>query len=329
MSIRRFILLAVFFLLGFAALFGACSVYYFLRVRQTDIYLEQIAYLKDVPADPVVVFFGDSHPAMDIRTSVLGPEYLNAAYPSDNLREVALKAQELLVLYPSIHFLVVPIDDHVFGAYRTEDRNFSGILHFVSLRDALRLYGFHPLAIVESVATYLVPLAHPEHRQEFVRIFKQDVAALFTGEIPERELFWDEHCQLSLRSDKVWTDLPQEKRDELGKGRAELQLREPIINEELVEALDALFLIAEEHGVDVVGVRYPMTPAYQRHAASHHISAVRDLLYTYPFIALLDYEQLFDEQRDLFQDEDHLNASGALLFSRRVREDLQSLLVEP
>jgi hypothetical protein len=45
-----------------------------------------------------------------------------------------------------------------------------------------------------------------------------------------------------------------------------------------------------------------------------------------PFRAILDYQQLYDDRQDLFQDEDHLNETGALLFSQRLASDLEPLL---
>jgi len=92
-----------------------------------------------------------------------------------------------------------------------------------------------------------------------------------------------------------------------------------------VRAIDALFILAEEYGAEVVGVRYPTTNGYQQYARSYNINSVRSALATYPFKAMLDYEQLFSDRQELFQDGDHLNALGASIF-KKLLDDLSRLL---
>src|SRR3989339_317370 len=313
----------IIFIFGFVVLFAICSVYYQVRVLQSDNLLRQFEYVKQESLQPEVVFFGDSHPAMDVRTSVMGERYFNFAFPSFNLREAYLKAQFILEHKPHVRAFVIPADDHIFSVYRAEDRNFAPMLHLVRLRDVWQVYRFRPLDALVSLATYAVPLSHPMHRQEFVRVFKKDVASLFTGESLERDLFWDDRDQLILREGKSWSDIPEGQRKESVASRVHVQLRDPLVNGKLISALERIFTLAQAHGVMVIGVRYPVVREYQDHARFMDIASVRAVLAAMPFRAILDYQQLYDDRQDLFQDEDHLNETGALLFSQRLASDLE------
>ncbi|MDD5025961.1 MAG: hypothetical protein PHH13_01140 [Candidatus Peribacteraceae bacterium] len=317
---------AVSFLIGFGVLFAACSAYYEVRVIRSDNLLKQFAYVRQESLQPEVVFFGDSHPAMDVRTDAMGGRYFNFAFPSFNLREAYLKVQFILQHKPRVRAFVVPADDHIFSVYRSEDRNFAPMLHLVTLRDVWQVYQFRPLDMLTSLATYVAPLSNPIHRQEFVRVLKKDISSLFTGELLQRDLFWDGHCQLTLREGKEWSTLPEGQREETAASRVQVQLQDPLVNQELVRALRSLLALAEEHGVAVIGVRYPIVREYQDRARLMDIASVRAVQSKLPFRAILDYQQLYDDRQNLFQDEDHLNETGAILFSRRLARDLEALL---
>lgn len=94
---------------------------------------------------------------------------------------------------------------------------------------------------------------------------------------------------------------------------------------ELRTVLDKIVVLAERHGVKVIGLRSPLSAEYRRHAQSYDIGSVLAAYDHAPLHAMLDYARYLSDRTDYFQDGDHLNDLGAAVFTRRVARDLRGI----
>lgn len=123
---------------------------------------------------------------------------------------------------------------------------------------------------------------------------------------------------------------PAEMENSAKKVARSLFQEEPWYDERMAWYLDAMLQRARDNGLKVVLVQCPImraldaemrnyvpNDAFESHKAS--------VLAKFPEVALLNYQERFFDQPELFYDANHLHVSGARIFSKMVRDDLERL----
>lgn len=110
--------------------------------------------------------------------------------------------------------------------------------------------------------------------------------------------------------------------------RAELHFGKPTLSLASARHLERLLELCEREGIEVLLVRFPLTPAYREALAAHVDEAVLDARLAKiaaPFrgIRTLDFRARFDDHPGLFSDVDHVNERGAVLLSQAIRRALE------
>ena len=324
MSPRAFIQQLAWFATGLLLLFIACSVHYMILSRRDNM-TRQLAIFAS--ARPEFLVLGDSHPAMNVDMRTLGPRYATLAYPQENWREIFLKARYALAAKREIRGVVIPVDLHMFAAYRAEDSGMTNSMRFTrAYADLEPLYRspLFPLRYLKSLIVYYVPLCLGPNWSNYRGLVLDDIQDAFADHAPRKRIEIDNFGTIYYSDGKTFADLPRVTREAAAHTRAGELFRPPNDSESLVRAFDAFLGLCAERHIAVVGVRYPLTSEVQRAATAYDIRPAEEVYRKRGarMAAILDYTHLMDSAPRSFRDEDHLTRAGARAFTRVLGRDL-------
>jgi len=115
-----------------------------------------------------------------------------------------------------------------------------------------------------------------------------------------------------------------------GKERAKLYLSREVYFDDLMKIYFEMIMgLCNEHGVNVILVRIPVTNEYFEEASKvvpvdKLYGEVEQSFVNYPNVThVLDYHDLYFDHPEYFFDADHLNPEGSDLFTERLKKDLE------
>lgn len=298
-----------------ALLFVMSSVYFEIRVRQRDNFFIHYSHFAKPSVTPRILVVGDSRPAVDLRREVLPAAIYNFGHPGEGMRQMLLKTEYALATKPSVKYLVLQIDDYVLGGYRDFNTRYGAYLSFANIGLIKRFFPTSRARIVRNVLAFTLPLSSHEERQILRRVLVNDVAALLTGRSPKKTVYVDRclNTVFSIKTD--WQSLSPEIKAKQVKRRALNQYDGKLVTEALRRSLYEIFAIAKRHNVRVIGIRFPVSPEYNRLNSKRNVAPVRRIMAALPFDAILDFRHSYDDRPELFHDPDHLTTRGATIFS--------------
>lgn len=216
----------------------------------------------------------------------------NFAWPSDSYVDTARKAQKLLEI-GKVRRLYLSADFHMLAVSR---ENYSN--------------GIRSIRFAENVDL--------DDWREFVRLKLRNRITLFDSSSRDllvlrvRGAFHDPNESTKTRS---WAALSPEERAARAALRVSHQLPESNSSVELKSALVRILEMCAAKGVDVVGIKFPVTREYLEDTEAIDLGA-EAVFHRYGF-RVVDWRELFLDQPELFRDQDHLNAEGAERFAAR------------
>ena len=327
MPARRFVLRSLLFTAGLGLLFAVCSLHYAVLSRGDNLARQLELFAA---TDPEVLILGDSHAAMNVDMTVLGSRYASLAYPQENWREIYLKARYALASKPGVRAIVVPIDWHMFGAYRSEDLDMTHSMRFTRAYgdlDPLYRDRLFPLRYLKSLVVYHLPLTAGPTWSNY-RVLALDALEHRVGRgKADKRIVIDASGSMYYSEVKSFADLPEGSRREAARARTTEQLQAPNACTPLIHAFDEFLAFCARRNVAVIGVRYPLTTEFRDAAAAYDVTGIEAVYRSRApkLAAVLDYSRSMDASPSLFRDEDHLTRQGSRTFTRMLRRDLDSL----
>lgn len=311
------------FAVGFLLIFAAANVYYHQRVVKNDYFFILFNRFKQENIQPRIIFLGDSHAVFDIKSEFLDNEYYNFSFPSEGWREFYLRLRVALKLKRTITHVIIPLDDHAFAPYRGQDVFFTNFLHFSDLQDIKTIFKPSTVTLFKARVSNYLPLVSPSNRALIRKVTGEDLYALITRTKNIKSIVIDAWGGLVTTDERIWSEISEEERNAEIVSRANKHFRKPLINEGLVATFEDFLRYCKEHGVKVIGVRYPVTTDYQQVAKDRGEGLVQKKYKEFSFDSTLDYYHAFDKHQDYFRDPDHLNTKGAVVFSQMLMKDLR------
>ncbi len=313
------------FLFGLAAILALASWYYEVRVRWNDPFFQQVIWFDNPAVQPAVVILGDSRVAMGISAERLPPGFVNWSFPGETLRHVMLRAKHAIDTKPGLKYIVLGLDDITLSEPRAVDRDATRQLQFANLRDVALAYPWSPRLLLRSAALYYFPLINATNRRVLVKQARDDIAALF-GREPARRPTRLVCGDFEFAPGLTWADRLRPAGFQRSAEHIESLLGESNDTEELRVILVRLLRHAETRGVQVIGLRSPVSDAYRRIADRYDTSSAIAFMVRQRLVDYLDMHRFFEGRDELFIDQDHLGSTGARLFTDRVIDILQGRL---
>lgn len=312
-KMRNISKIALFLVLLIAIHAGLRQVYYAL-ITPYDSYLSrQQAFNRHEGAYDAVVL-GDSHAQVGVVPKELG----NAA----NLSQLG---EAYIVRYYKLRYnvrknpgkiktLVMPLDLHSFSPVWGQNFNNVSSSRYVNFLDYMWHTGVTATALKSFVHYYLFPYA--DCTREIYRALPKVQKAKRQKDLG---LLTQSLADLSVTNSQIEWLMSEHYGEE----------REWLSQKSLLY-FNRIKALCQEHDIRVIFVRFPVSEPYVE-AASQVVpieefdAMTRELVNEWPGAVLLDYRELYFDREDFFSDLNHLNAKGAIHFSRHFREDLVRL----
>jgi hypothetical protein len=300
---------SLFFTILIVIFFFFSANYEFLIKNDKAAYLRVIeTFLKK---NPKVVFLGDSHPNAGISENDLSDNYAKLSHGGDNLRQMILKLEYAKRTKPEVKFAVIPLDYHTFSDYRNRNLSFARDLNYTDNYALIRnLYNPNKITLYKELLSYYVPLTNAKNWEKYFLIISDCIERKFINSPDSQGVSW---VRLSKRQKRHFA-----------RSRVDGQFRQPIVVSDMVMLLDNLIEFCHLNHIKLIGVRYPMSKEYVQYFKNLNIAKI-DAIYENRenhFFEMLDYMELFIELPQYFLNSDHLNYTGARVFTKILIEDL-------
>ena len=297
-------------------LFIAANVYTY---ETSGFFERDHAYAQQVDGiaahrDVRIIFSGDSHFAVPLNdylnVNPASPAY-SIASGGDSLRECFAKVRRVLQTTPTIDTLILTADPHMFGTGRLQSSNRSfADRYFIAAWDSSGVRKSLWSAILQQV---------PLFNEDFLQYFRKDLGALLARSKPHARGTGDPLAWSRLTDEQRMAEAVDTGRgDHAGVGEVET----PFVWYQRI--LD----IAREHHVRVIGVRFPVNAGYSSQAPADKVAAIDSFLLSHGVAQIVDLRNALTDPRD-FEDEDHVNETGAVLVVRMLQERLHRKLLAP
>lgn len=256
-----------------------------------------------------VILFGDSRVAALAQTGI-HERAMNFAYPSDTLQDTVAKLLYCLERGEGLKVVLLQADDHMLDVYRLQMNNRKRVVRFSSLPAYRASYGgrAHQYIWERYVENYLPVVA-------------LDRSKLFQRAIHGSLKTWLRQGLLGAETQAApvddWSRLSAAERRQ----RAEKRIRTLYSTEQsftLQKALRMVVKIGREHGIRILGIKYPLTPEYRGLAEAGFKGQRVDEILRAEGIEVKDFSALYDTNPEFFKDEDHLNSRGASVFAQQL-----------
>lgn len=318
---RKFILKLLAFAVVFFAINTPVNNAYTRWSRQTLEYEMSRLQFEAIEDQVSVAIIGDSHVRNAIDPQLMAGSY-NFAFQGENVIQSYFKIRYYIEKGWRPEVVVLPIDLHSFSSYRSDrvqDLAFwKRYINFWELgwekgkpHTYLKLRIIGEVAYLGELDEVINNLLHPE--------VPGDLMAM--GFVPR-------YGELSGKN--------QERLQRLAAGRAVNHFEGyQMLDPDLLTYFLKLVGYLEDHGVVVVLVRYPVTEWYYDATGAYfsiedYYSRIGEVLADNENqVIVLNYQDIYWGQEELFVDTDHLNAEGASQLTVRFKEDLDKLGILP
>jgi hypothetical protein len=258
--------------------------------------------------DVRIIFSGDSHFAVPLNDYLndhtAAPAYSIAA-GGDSLRESFAKVRHVLATTPGIDTLILTADPHMFGRGRLESSNRSfADRYYIAAWDRSGLQHNVWSAILQQV---------PLFNEDFLQYFRKDLGTLLSRSRTHARGEGDPLAWSRLTNEQRMASAVDTGRgDHAGIG----DVQTPFVWYQRI--LD----LARERHVRVIGVRFPVNAGYSSQAPAEKVAAIDSFLLSHGVSQIIDLRNALTDPRD-FEDEDHVNATGAVLVVKMLEQKLQ------
>lgn len=308
---------SVLFVATFCLIYGALELANFYLVGRYDNFsasLEHFAQTTEVKG----LILGDSHAAYGVNPEYLPAGWFNLSYPSDNMVMTYLKLKYALSERPGIRFVIIPVDFHIFSAYRADGADYSKYYSLASVTEIYEIVG-----VADSLRSLLkryFPLLSYYNRAQFVeylfaRLTKPNDHG--GGTAPAKKTLITRYGH--LRSpDGEYVSLSESERVTTAKERVKEQMKAPLVTPLMVRYFDEVLRLCRSSGIRLIGVRYPVSKEYYSLLPAEEFASVLAEFERREsdFAMVADYTRIYEEDPEVFLNADHLNASGSLAFTR-------------
>jgi len=289
--VKRYIRDIAIFLVGLIA-FNTVVYSVVAPLIRDDSYL---ADARNAPADTRAIVLADSHGTRLDGEVLASAGIVNLSTGSDSYVDMLNKLRYSIDHYP-IRLVILSADGHSMSKYREYTNNVD--------KSGLLVGGNGVKAVIRRI----VPLVDPKSRD----LFKGAISAGLSRALTRRAATSPGPAAPSFS----WKDKPN--RRQLAERRAGTQFKFSEPSEPLRGTLAEIVALCAEHGIRLVGLKFPLSGDYLGVLGGKDYGA--DKVLESLGGAVLDYEELYRDRDDLFEDQDHLNKEGGTLFTRLLIE---------
>lgn len=298
---------------------GICFVLLNAYVYATSPFFErQKSYLRQIESyakrNARVLIVGDSHPGV-FANEMLNQQTYSIAAGGDGIKECYLKLRYLLSRPNRIDTIFLTADAQMFSTRRVRSTNAVFLNKYTLLLNSLDVYQ-------QNFASVLADLV-PFFNDSYIEYLNKDLQNSISGQKKKADF---EQC---LREDEsLWsTRITAKERLERAIATGKGDHKGVMDDQTLPDYFRQIIYLCQARGIRIIGVRYPAMEAYFAQLPAENEKRLESFLEELPFETILDYRN-FSQDPQLYHNEDHLNATGALALLRQMEKDTGISLAE-
>lgn len=241
-----------------------------------------------VDLDKEIYLLSDSHG--DAIGSFGNENIYNFSKGGDSYLDMKNKLN-FLIKKTNVRTIIITADDHTLSPYRETSNNSDRSAFFKSREDFTNYVDF----IKEKYFFPNVVLMEPKYGVLLNKYFKTFILPSFQAE-------------------KSWNMLSQSKKEQKSLERFEDQFDYAKSSPKLKKELLEIITISKENGIKIIGIKFPLSKQYNETMGVKSFYA--DSLLLNNKIKIYNFNNQNFEMDELFQDQDHLNDTGAKVFKK-------------
>lgn len=229
----------------------------------------------------------------------------NFSYSSDSYFDMKRKVKYLLEENKNLKTIYITADDHTLSQYRERSDNRARSLIFAGREDFDSGYDY----FVQKYLSRYIVFFNPNHAEYLFAMAKAELYKIVKKD------------EVKMARMKNWSLLNEDKRNANSVKRMHTQFDAPTASKILKSNLIDIVNMCREKGVEVVGIKYPLSGDFLNVVGdkSYGAASVLDSLN----VKVHDYKNVFKDRDDYFSDQDHVNAEGAKAFALKLMEAKQ------
>lgn len=239
------------------------------------------------------VIMADSH-GLPLKQNLREKGIVNVSWGSDSYEDMKNKLRFYVANY-DLDYVLISVDNHLLSNYREKLNNIEASINYVDHQESN--YGWIDYMYLKYVKRYF-SLISPKNRDIFLARLKSFLKTNLTREE------WD----------------ARENKTSLGERRVDLHFNNLRKSSLLAEDLNEMIALCKAQGVEIIGLKYPLTSAYYTAMDTANFGA--DEVLRNQGCRILDFQKVFLKRNDLFSDEDHLNLEGGKRFAEMIENDV-------
>jgi hypothetical protein len=252
---------------------------------------------------PKVLLLGDSH-ARTLGEAVHGDNICDLSYDSDSYLDILAKLMFCVENETIPDAVLLECDLHMFSNYRLETNG---------ERRTVELIGYAAYAYLYdgSFGDYVL------HRYIYSNLKALDAnnAPLIRSWLKSRLVGLFVEAPPGL----AWCERSESERQRLTLGRFHEQFDQPC-EDRLQSAFRDIIALCRQHQIEVIGLRFPLSPEYNDLLADVSLECVEEVLMS-GNIPIIEVSREFD-RAEYFKDCDHLNGEGIELYRAALVQEL-------
>jgi len=272
-----------------------------------------------------VLFLGDSHTATSVNMEVSPEGWYNFSYPSDNAFDMFAK-----FLYAqnqhNLEAIVLPIDYQMVTQFRLKNRNMCKSLLLSSQKDARTVFDLNFFEQMYHNLRCKFPLLIKEEREKFMTAFIQTVREKFGVPKSEESMIFSPYGNWQFAVQQEGSIKDEEQYRQRAEEVVRVQIGEFAPETLILDTYARFIEIAHQQGIKVIGVRYPLDPAFLEFMGERDVSLIDVAVSTLPFDEVFDYKDSYADNTEYFQNPDHMNTKGSESFTRKIQKDFKKEL---
>ncbi len=230
--------------------------------------------------------FADSH-GLPIRKSSEKFNVYNFSTGGDSYFDMKRKITHLIHKGYEIDTIFISVDDHTLSPYRVLKNNLDRSISYTTLND----YNNYYTLLKKKYIGYYLP------------IFEPKVGSLFSKFLTSN----------SSKNKTVWHQLSDQEKSKRVEQREKSQFPTKNKSEKLEQTLKEIISICEENKIELIGVKFPITNSYIKKMGENSYGA--DKMFLSKNLTVIDKKNFFNDQDNLFENEDHMNIKGGEIFT--------------
>lgn len=224
----------------------------------------------------------------------------NFSAASDSYIDMERKLK-FLISNTKVERILITVDDHTLSPYREQGNNSDRSVFYLGLNNYSNYYHF----IVDKYIKYYVVFLNPKY-QSLIKPYLLNLVSSDT----------------KGTGGKSWSELSEEEQNKLSLERFNDQFKESYTSEVLKNSLENIISLCYKNNIELIGIKYPISESYSQLMGDKTYNA--EGVFLENNLRVLDCKKVFLRKNNFFENQDHLNLEGGIVFFQYLIKEIES-----